>query len=106
MGIMRWFSSCSTETSSRVGNPDPRRFEILRIVGFVGSGTAVEVRYPDAKNYEGRKILVYRCSAKVIEEQKVLDPHFCDDSSHPSPFARFEPTKDGWEAAMRLAKSL
>ncbi len=82
----------------RFGNPNPKRFQILRHEECF-SWTAVEVSYPDAKNYEGRKIMVYQHTYAKIEAQNELDPHFCDDGAHLSPFARFEPTKDGWEAA-------
>jgi len=37
------------------------------------------------------------------EAEGALDPHFCDDGAHLSPFARFEPTERGWAAAIRCA---
>lgn len=120
------FSTCSTPSSScsqdrlpgepdtrlpggLAGNPNPTRFQVIRLYE-TGKGkkqvTVAELNYPDAKNYEGRKILVYECSMNELNKQKALDPHFCDDKSHLSPFARFEPTERGWAAACSLAGEL
>ncbi len=101
-GILKKTSACGAPTVSRFGNPDPRRFEIIRSAEF-GSYTVVEVVYPDAKNYEGRKVMVYACALDKIRMQSELDPHFCDDGSHLAPFARFEPTEAGWHAACDFA---
>lgn len=98
-------TSNASTTASRAGNPDPKRFSILRTAEF-RNYTVIEVVYPDAKNYEGRKVMVYACSLDRIRTQDELDPHFCDDGSHLSPFARFEPTETGWNAACELAKNL
>lgn len=93
----------------RFGNPNPKRFEIRRYLEC-GSGsmkrTVVEVSYPDAKNYEGRKVMLYLCAHEEVARQESLDPHFCDDGGHLSPFARFEPTKRGWAAAVKLAQEV
>jgi hypothetical protein len=102
-------SSCTSEGKDKAlavdpkfGNPNPKRFEIKRHKEYDG-WTVVEVVYPDAKNYEGRKILLYHCRYAQIAAQKELDPHFCDDGSHLSPFARFEPTENGWRMANAFA---
>ena len=87
------------------GNPNPRRFTILR-VEEVRNSTIVEVQYPDAKNYEGRKIMVFLGVGLGLPKKEVLDPHFCDDGSHLSPFARFEPTVAGWVAAILFAEMM
>lgn len=111
------FSSCSTPSSSCKArstyvppspNPNPSRFSIIRMAEYGNArttATVVEVQYPDATNYEGKKILVFKAPFAKIKKQKRLDPHFCDDG-HLSPFARFEPTVDGWAAACKLAKGL
>lgn len=103
-------SSVAAPTAGKFGNPDPKRFQILRHSEYRAPtarfATVVEVLYPDSKNYEGRKILLYLCAYATIAEQKVLDPHFCNDGSHLSPFARFEPTARGWDAATALAQVL
>ena len=68
--------------------------------------TVAEVKYPDAKNYEGRKILVYEnLTARELRKVSVLDPHFCENSHHPSPIARFEPTPKGWKYAIAFAEA-
>ena len=110
-------SSCSHESSScghkgvvgpivpAPNMPNPRNFVIERL-DDQGDWTLVMARYPDSTNYEGRKILVYRHPAEVIRSQRVLDPHFCDGPKCISPFARFEPTEDGWLAAYVLVREL
>jgi len=97
-------STCSVDglAPRPVNNPNPRNFKILR-TDEQAHATVVEIVYPDAKNYEGRKILVYLHPLATITAQRVLDPHFCDDRTHLSPFARFEPTATGWEVACALA---
>lgn len=98
------------------GNPNPKKFTILRHFEYPhprGSRTVVEVLYPDAKNFEGRKIMLYLCDFATVAQQSTLDPHFCDNimakahgSDYVSPFARFEPTIDGWRAALFTATCL
>jgi hypothetical protein len=88
-----------------VPNPDPRRFVITRVQA-AGSFTVVEAHYEGVTNYEGRKIMVCAYPEKVIRSRHVLDPHFCDSVHHVSPFARFEPTKEGWAAAVDLALTM
>lgn len=102
-------SQCAvpTDTESRrapLTNPNPRNFEILRHDQVAG-WTVVEVCYPDATNYEGRKVMVFHSVFSDIAALKSLDPHFCDDG-HLAPFARFEPTERGWRAAQALIRGL
>jgi hypothetical protein len=52
------------------------------------------INYPDAKNYNGDKILVYKNKLTQILSITALDPHFLEDGI--SPIARFEPTIRGW----------
>jgi hypothetical protein len=85
-------------------NPDPNNFEILKS-WFAGEFVAVEIRYPDCTNYEGRKILVYKGAIEDLQKAKFLDPHFCE-GEHISPIARFEPTGLGWDMAMMLVEEL
>lgn len=101
MGL-RIMSSCTAGCSV---NPDPARFTIIRHLELPAA-TLVEVHYPDADNYEGRKILVYRAKWAEVAGQKILDPHFCEHSEHLSPFARFEPTEEGWAFALTFAALL
>jgi hypothetical protein len=88
-----------------VPNPDLRKFNIRRVQEVRGN-TVVEVVYPGATNYEGRKIMVYRCSKEKVLRSTSLDPHFCEDPNCLSPFARFEPTDAGWRAALDMAGEL
>jgi hypothetical protein len=86
------------------GNPNPTNFKITKVYD-TAYNTAVMVEYPDAKNYEGKKILVYKgVSSSDLKNEKALDPHFSEKGL--APFARFEPTDKGWEQAMYLAEHL
>lgn len=77
-------------------NPDPSNFRILRHQAF-GNTLLVEVLYPDCTNFEGRKILVYRnATITELEAQGSVDPHFSVSTNYLSPFARFEPSREGW----------
>lgn len=88
-----------------LGNPNPNNFEITRlekVLRFV----VVMIKYPDCKNYEGNKILVFEgVPTKTILNQKSIDPHFCNSKTHPSPVARFEPTEKGWGYAVNFCQT-
>ena len=65
----------------------------------------LEVVYEECKNYEGRKILVYKGPTLVdMFNQKEIEPHFLEskDSKLYHPIARFVPTEEGWEYAKRF----
>jgi len=89
-------------------DPNPRadNWKILR-AEEIKNNLVVEIKYPNCTNYEGRKILVYK-NVKLIDlvNQKLIDPHFSDNVNYHSPFARLEPTANGWESALVLANSL
>lgn len=92
---------------ARSVNPDPFNYRIIRVQHWEGSPWIVaEVVYPDATNYEGRKVMIYRTTVENLQAQNRLDPHFCEHREHLSPFARFEPTEAGWSAAVFLARNL
>ena len=83
---------------------DPKDFQIVRAYSNKNA-CAVLVNYPAAKNYEGNKIMVYRAATeKRVRSAKELDPHFTKTGL--SPFARFEPTPAGWQAACALVDAL
>lgn len=86
------------------GNPDPKNFQILEVYAEPLNACAVKIKYPDAKNYEGIKILVYHHPWRIVQETKILDPHFCNNPQCVSPFARFEPTEKGWKLAKQVAR--
>lgn len=104
MGCSPFNKSCSvySPTAKRtVGNPNPARFEILR-VEEVGPNLVAMIRYPDCKNYEGVKVLLYRSMSKQsLMSAKRLDPHFSEWGA--SPIARFQPDAEGWLLALSVA---
>ena len=86
-------------------NLNPANFRILEMYE-VGDHLVARIKYPDCINYEGEKVLLYlNCGFAQLEGNFYLDPHFCK-GDHLSPFARFEPTKEGWKAAILLASML
>lgn len=113
MGCSPFKVSSSTYDAPRpapipTGNPDPKNFVIMKESRF-GEALALEVRYPDCRNYEGRKIMVYRAvsSDEILRRnQGTMDPHFSGNLFRMSPVARFEPTAEGWAMAVALAKFL
>lgn len=85
-------------------NPNPKNFKILRMIEL--ANTFVEVFYPDVRNYEGHKILVYYGQvAHDIMNAKELDPHFTNENRL-SPIARFKPDALGEWFAMQITKGL
>jgi hypothetical protein len=100
------FCKCSNDGAVSVpaqGNPDPRFFEIVKTETCKGMLVTM-LKYPDCKNYEGLKIMVYdKMSDEMFRCQIRIDPHFCDN--HPSPIARFEPTDRGWKMALAFCKA-
>ncbi len=63
----------------------------------VGNFLILQMNYPDCKNYEGNKILVFQGVTMIdLVNQRLIDPHFFKDSKYKSPIARFEPTNQGW----------
>lgn len=84
-------------------NPDPRNFIIERVEHKdMGSHIVVQVKYPNCKNYEGQKILVFRTLGQLTNLE-ILDPHFSSEKPELSPIARFVPTEEGWEMAVEFA---
>jgi len=86
-------------------DPNPSKFNITRIEQ-IGSNVVVMINYPNCKNYEGNKILVFK-HQKVdeIKNLKEIDPHFTEEKVI-KPFARFEPTEEGWSHAIYLSNVL
>lgn len=87
-------------------NPDPMNYRIIRYEE-IGLSLVIELQYPDCDNYEGRKILVYKeLDFLTLINQRSIDPHFCNHATMRSPFARFEPTEEGWSVAKEMAKHI
>lgn len=100
------FSSCSMELDDTPNSqaPNPKSFKILK-TKQVGLNLVVKINYPNCTNFEGNKILVYKnLSQMFIYSMKIIDPHFNNKGT--SPFVRFEPTDDGWQAAIDFAKHI
>ena len=73
-----------------VGNPNPKNYKFLKTLQ-IGKFLIVEMQYPDCKNYEGKKIMVYKdVTFKTLQKQKLIDPHFSDNKKFKSPIARFD----------------
>ena len=90
----------------RPGNPDPNKYKVIKDAEYRG-WYLVEIKYDGVTNYEGRKILLYRgIGKKDLDAQISIDPHFSDNKNYHSPFARFEPTDQGWSAAIFLIKTM
>lgn len=86
-------------------NPNPRNYKIIRYKEKDGN-SLVEINYPNCTNYEGNKILFYRCTMVELLLQKEIDPHFSENKTFKSPFARFEPTANGWNAGLKMLEYL
>lgn len=87
------------------GNPDPYNFRVLEAEQR-GQYIIIKINYPDCKNYEGDKVLVYKASLKDILNQKSLDPHFSNNEKIISPIARFTPDAIGWRNALAFCEML
>ena len=83
--------------------PDPTKFEVKKEIEINGYPIFF-VNYPGVKNYEGNKILMYPKHFNTGVLKRRMDPHFFTEGD--SPIARFEPTKYGWELAIKLAEAL
>ncbi len=89
-------------------NPNPAHFEVLE-AEQVGRHVVAKIRYPDCINFEGEKICLYLATTMdALARAKRLDPHFTDEVKlgSLSPFARFKPTKDGWNIAVKVAENI
>jgi hypothetical protein len=81
-------------------NPRPDRWRLLDAWEYP-NGYVLRVRYLDATNFEGVKVMVYRGKYRP---RRSLDPHFTPDSD--SPIARFRPDVEGINMAKNLAAEL
>ena len=95
----------TAEPKPSSGNPDPYNWIEVRHRECGSDNLVVWLRYPDCFNYEGNKILVYLDTTwKQLKAQRIIDPHFSSNKRFLSPFARFEPTEAGWDAACVVAE--
>lgn len=93
-------SSASSDSQPSMKN------HVIEQVFEYGRFVVVRVCYPHCTNYEGKKILVFLDRTTKVLSAKYLDPHFTEDVGGLSPFARFEPTERGWEAAKWFVKAV
>lgn len=85
-------------------NPKPDNYSIIKYEQ-IKNKLIIKIKYHDCVNYEGEKILIFNCSYNDIIKQRLIDPHFSEDKSFYSPIARFEPTEEGWELAIKFVES-
>ena len=81
-------------------NPDPTNFEFITYIEK-NNFLLVKIKYNNCNNFEGIKILIYK-NIKFIDlaNRRSIDPHFSEEK--PSPLARFAPTDEGWNMALRF----
>ena len=87
------------------GDPRPERFEIQSLTQH-GPYTVAVIRWPDAMNYDGVKVALYRATPTELRAAKLLDPHFQEGRGPLVPIARFEPTGEGVTIANSLARAM
>lgn len=96
--------SCGNSYTINPLNPNPKNFEFIKVEQFCGHVVA-KIKYPNCTNYEGNKILVFKNKTKEeILNLTEIDPHFNKDEY--APFARLEPTNEGWLMAIHLCISM
>lgn len=105
MGIGPFSRSTYDRGYQTSNNPDPKNYQIKKI-SRIGKFTVVEINYPNCKNYEGNKVMVYKDFDKVLIAGRGIDPHFSKDHPDISPIARFVPTIEGWNMAVDLVNML
>lgn len=87
-----------------VAQPNPYNFRLVREVRINKDYLLVEVVYPDATNFEGRKLILLTGTDSVSKLDS-LDPHFLKNSSV-TVVARFRPDAEGEKLALILADTL
>ncbi len=103
MGIGPGYRHSKTEyiTVQGPGNPDPKNYSI-KSETITDKHTILYVNYPDAKNYEGDKVIVLTGTEKV-DKHKPLDPHFDKKGRI---IARFKPDYEGLGMAIKFVHML
>jgi len=101
------FGRCSSSSYSIPNsNPDPKKYRILQYLQK-NHYLMVIVLYPDCTNFEGLKVMVYEHIHSVEEliqrTNGKLDPHFSKEDI--SPVARFKPTNDGIQMAIKFMET-
>jgi hypothetical protein len=87
-----------------LGNPDPTDYKLI-FATDIGNILVMKINYPNCTNFEGNKILVFKDISLIgLINQKFIDPHFNNSKEIKSPIARFEPTEEGWDNALKFAE--
>lgn len=96
-------SSCEGYVPSQ-GNPNPKNYKVLKVTE-IGNFIVMKINYPDARNYEGNKILIFK-NAKLVDliNARSIDPHFSNIDKL-TPYARFRPDDDGWKMAVHFCRN-
>jgi hypothetical protein len=97
MGAIKLFGGHKVPANTT--DPNPNYFSIKKSKQY-GIYWVSFINYPDARNYEGNKILLTTWDPNTRD---IIDPHF---SVGGGILARFEPTDQGWEMARMFAKLL
>jgi len=113
MGVIKFFSSSSYDggrtpqngwNAQSNPNPDPKNWDIIKW-SEIGDYLVIKIKYLDCINYEGNKIMVYKGTThSELVSQKLIDPHFSENKKYKSPIARFQPTGEGWEMALKFVE--
>jgi hypothetical protein len=99
--------SCVDGADGAWPNPDPQRFFIRQHAEIGRHCLVLLVQYPNCTNFEGSKILVYvGVTYDEIRKADRLDPHFTDRPGSQTPLARFRPTEEGWNLAIRFCRMM
>ena len=106
MGLSLFSKSTDEGYEPKAGDPVPTNFKILQLEEYASNVVAI-IQYPDATSYEGVKVLVFLdTSPYKLRHYVSIDPHFSDVGGRLTPFARFEPTEKGLQAARHMAKNI
>ena len=99
-----WRRLYERERMETLPAPDPKNFRLEK-VETVGSSVIAIVHYPDATNFEGRKIIVFQgTTEEEIRERDEIDPHFDEaEDKEGRIIARLLPDEEGWEIALGTA---
>lgn len=110
MGISMFGRCQSSPYAAPESNPNPCSFTIIKecvIVKGNNEFLILKVNYPDCKNFEGDKIMVYfgfNSSERLLKQSKgKLDPHFSKE--HTSPVMRFNPAME-WTTIIDIVNTL
>ncbi len=93
-------------SSPKPKQADPTNYKIIK-AHEENKFLLVKINYPDCKNYEGNKILLFKdLTLLELVNQKLIDPHFFEKNELEivSPIARFVPTDEGWNMAIDLIR--